>query len=145
LVVATVDRTHFNLVTFDPAAGTAAFVGNVAYYGLGSSLGTRPAAGAWCTHQRVNENLAGAWPAQHEADDYVTHDLNAEQLEQRQKARIEQLKKEAAQQKKEAVSAKPPTASGAGGAVASASISADELQAVDEEPGGQRVRKGRSH
>jgi hypothetical protein len=92
---------------------------------------------------RVNTPAVGAWPAQQEAEDYVTHDLNAEQLEQRQKARIEQLKKEAALQKKEAAPAKPS----AGGAVASASISADELATVEEEAlaGGQRVRKGRSH
>jgi hypothetical protein len=131
LVVATVDRTHFNLVTFDPVAGTATFVGNVVFH-----YGTRPASGAWCTPPRVNEPLPGSWPSLNvEAEEYVTHDLNPEQLKQRQKARIEQLKKEAAQQKKEAAPAKP------GGAVAHASISADELQAVEEEAG--RVRKGR--
>jgi hypothetical protein len=91
LVVATVDRTHFNLVTFDPVAGTAAFVGNVVFH-----YGTRPASGAWCTPMRVNEPLPGSWPSLNvEAEEYVTHDMNEEQREARREQLIEQMEKEA--------------------------------------------------
>jgi hypothetical protein len=91
LVVATVDRTHFNLVTFDPVAGTATFVGNVVFH-----YGTRPASGAWCTPMRVNEPLPGAWPSLNvEVEEYVTHDMNEEQREARREQLVEQMEKEA--------------------------------------------------
>ena len=53
-----VDRFTFDLVTFDPVTGASAAVLGVKYY----DGGTRPASGAWCTHQRVYENLSGQWP-----------------------------------------------------------------------------------
>jgi hypothetical protein len=136
LVVATVDRTHFNLVTFDPVAGTATFVGNVVFH-----YGTRPASGAWCTPMRVNEPLPGSWPSLNvEAEEYVTHDMNEEQRKVRREQLVEQLKKEAVPAKPAAAPAKPA----AGGSGASTSISADELEATEEEAlaGGRRVRKG---
>lgn len=51
-------RTKFGLYVFDRANGAPTYVPNVDYLD-GSS---RPASGAWCTHQRVQEPVAGAWP-----------------------------------------------------------------------------------
>jgi len=81
-----------DLTVFAAAGTTSAVLGVPFYYG------TRPASGAWCTMPRVNQNLAGAWPASQEAQDYELHNLNAEQRE----ARIEQLKEAAEKAAKEA-------------------------------------------
>jgi hypothetical protein len=53
-----VDRFTFDLVTFDPVTGASAATLGVKYY----DGGTRPASGQWCTHMRVQENLANQWP-----------------------------------------------------------------------------------
>jgi len=74
-----------DLTVFAAAGTTSAVLGVPFYYG------TRPASGAWCTMPRVNQNLAGAWPASQEAQDYELHNLNAEQREQR----IEELREAA--------------------------------------------------
>lgn len=57
MVVNTIDRTHFGLTVFDGANGTTSYVASVLYCD-----GTRPAAGAWCTHMRVQEPAANQWP-----------------------------------------------------------------------------------
>jgi hypothetical protein len=81
----------YNLAVFDPALGTLAPAASCPFY-----YGSRPASGAWCTMRRVNENAPGSWPTQLEATEYADHDLNAEQKEAVAAARIEQMKKEAA-------------------------------------------------
>lgn len=53
-----VDRFTFDLVTFDPVTAAPSPQLGIRYY----DGGTRPASGAWCTHMRVYENLAGKWP-----------------------------------------------------------------------------------
>jgi hypothetical protein len=53
-----INRTTFDLAVF--AASGAALTAALAtpYYEGGS----RPASGAWCTHPRVQENVANQWP-----------------------------------------------------------------------------------
>lgn len=53
-----VDRFTFDLAIFDAVTGASSAVLGVRYYDGGS----RPAAGAWCTHLRVQENISGQWP-----------------------------------------------------------------------------------
>jgi len=81
-----------DLTVFAAAGTTSAVLGVPFYYG------PRPASGAWCTMPRVNQNLAGAWPASQAAEAYATHDLNQEQRE----ARIEQMKEAAEKAAQEA-------------------------------------------
>ena len=58
LVISTVSKSSFNLAIFDPATGAITAAAAVPFH-----YGTRPAAGAWCTMMRVNENAAGQWPS----------------------------------------------------------------------------------
>jgi hypothetical protein len=81
----------YNLAVFDPALGTIAPAAGIGFY-----YGTRPASGAWCTMRRINEPAPGSWPSNLETTEYTDHDLNAEQREAAADARIEQMKKDAA-------------------------------------------------
>jgi hypothetical protein len=58
MVVHTVDRTHFDLCVFNADGATFTPALNTPYYDAGS----RPAAGAWCTYMRTQENVANTWP-----------------------------------------------------------------------------------
>jgi hypothetical protein len=58
MVVGTVNRTTFDLITFIATGNTAPALA-VPYYHLGRPTG----AGAWCTMPRVNENVAGKFPS----------------------------------------------------------------------------------
>jgi hypothetical protein len=62
MVVGTIDRNNFDLITF-LATGNSAPALAVPYYHLGRPTG----AGAWCTMMRVNENAAGKWPSSGDA------------------------------------------------------------------------------
>ena len=62
MVVGTVNRTTFDLITFIATGNTAPALA-VPYYHLGRPSG----AGSWCTMPRVNENAAGKWPSSGDA------------------------------------------------------------------------------
>jgi hypothetical protein len=119
----------FNLAIFDPTTGAITAQPSIPF-----CYGIRLASGAWCTMMRVNEPVAGAWPTNTEALAVAEHDLSPAQKEAAVTARIEQMKKDAANYPKSAAALGPhlgTDTTGGGAAPHDTTIIGDE---DDEEP-----------